>query len=136
MLSMQFVKFFQYFDKILWIIRICTIRFLLFMIICLRLLIVYRGVSRIFIIGFPASGLGRYFNRGGEATSDTQLNPGYLNSVCVAHIHEGSSKHNSIYKIKFKVHPYLFYIFLTNFILLFMQLILYCMPNISSTHTI
>ena len=28
-----------------------------------------RGVSRIFIIGFPTSGLRRYFNRGGEATS-------------------------------------------------------------------
>ena len=48
-----------------------------------------RGVSRIFIIGFPTSGVGRYFNRGGEATSDTQLNPGNLNSVCVANIHEG-----------------------------------------------
>ena len=31
-----------------------------------------RGVSRIFIIGFPTSGVGRYFNRGGEAKSDTQ----------------------------------------------------------------
>ena len=28
-----------------------------------------RGVSRIFIIGFPTSGVRRYFNRGGEATS-------------------------------------------------------------------
>ena len=28
-----------------------------------------RGVSRIFIIGFPTSCVGRYFNRGGEATS-------------------------------------------------------------------
>ena len=28
-----------------------------------------RGVSRIFIIGFPTSGLRRYFNRGDEATS-------------------------------------------------------------------
>ena len=38
----------------------------------------------IFIIGFPTNGVGRYFNRGGEATSDTQLNPGNLNSVCPA----------------------------------------------------
>ena len=30
---------------------------------------VYRGVSRIFIIGFPTSGVGRYLNRSGEATS-------------------------------------------------------------------
>ena len=30
-----------------------------------------RGVSRIFIIRFPTSGVGRYFNRGGEATSDS-----------------------------------------------------------------
>ena len=54
-----------------------------------------RGVSRIFIIGFPTSGVGRYFNGGGGATSlsDTQLNPGNLNSACVAHIHEGSCKH-------------------------------------------
>ena len=37
-----------------------------------------RGVYRVFIIGFPTSGVGRYFNRGGEATSDTQLNPGNL----------------------------------------------------------
>ena len=54
-----------------------------------RLLIVIivsyiRGVSRIFIIGFPTNGVGRYFHRGGEATSDTQLNPGNLNSVCPA----------------------------------------------------
>ena len=73
-----------------------------------------RGVSRIFIIGFPTSGLGRYFNRGGEATSDTQLNLGNLNSVCAGGLMQ---THNSIYKIKFKVHPYLFYMFLTNFIL-------------------
>ena len=50
-----------------------------------------RGVSRILIIGFPTSGVGRYVHRGGESTSDTQLNPGNLNSVCVAHIHEGSN---------------------------------------------
>ena len=56
-----------------------------------------RGVSRIFIIGFPTSGVGRYFNRGGEATSATQLNPGNLNSVCVAHVHEGSCKHTIPY---------------------------------------
>ena len=37
-----------------------------------------RGVSRIFMIGFPTSGVGRYFHRGSEATSDTQLNPGNL----------------------------------------------------------
>ena len=43
-----------------------------------------RGVSRIFIIGFPTNGVGRYFHRGVEATSDTQLNPGNLNSVCLA----------------------------------------------------
>ena len=46
--------------------------------------ILYRGVSRIFITGFPTSGVGRYFHRGGEATSDTQLNPGNLISVCPA----------------------------------------------------
>ena len=38
----------------------------------------HRGVSRIFMIGSPTSGVGRYFHRGGEATSDTQLNPGNL----------------------------------------------------------
>ena len=48
-----------------------------------------RDVYRIFIIGFPTSGVGRYFNRGGEATSDAQLNPGNSISVCIAHIHEG-----------------------------------------------
>ena len=60
----------------------------------------YRGVSRIFIIGFLTGGAGRYFNRGGEATSDTQLSPGNLNSACmpsVAHIHEGSCKHTIPY---------------------------------------
>ena len=57
----------------------------------------FRGVSRIFIIGFPTGGVGRYFNRGGEATSATQLNPGNLNSVCVAHVHEGSCKHTIPY---------------------------------------
>ena len=56
-----------------------------------------RGVSRICIIGFPTNGVGRYFNRGGEATSDTQLNPGNFNSVCGAHIHEGSCKHTIPY---------------------------------------
>ena len=35
----------------------------------LHILSAYRGVSRIFIIGFPTSGLRRYYNRGGEATS-------------------------------------------------------------------
>jgi len=28
----------------------------------------FRGVSRILIIGFPTGGVGRYFHRGGEAT--------------------------------------------------------------------
>ena len=46
--------------------------------ICTYVIIIPRGVSRIFIIGFPTSGVGRYFNRGGEAASDTQLNPGNL----------------------------------------------------------
>ena len=56
-----------------------------------------RDVYRIFIIGFPTSGVGRYFNRGGEATSDAQLNPGNSISVCIAHIHEGSCKHTIPY---------------------------------------
>ena len=73
-------------------------------------------------------GVGRYFHRGGETISDTQLNPGNLNSVCSAQPTFMRAHANIQFHIQNKMHPYLFYLFLTNFILLFMQLILYCMP--------